>query len=238
MSGASNRNSLAVAAAILLSVGVALSSQSRAADRGVAIAPPAVDNPKTAGPSQTAVLSGGCFWGVQGVFEHVRGVQRVVAGYAGGARDTAHYDMVGTGRTGHAESVQVSFDPAQISYGEILQVFFSVAHDPTQINRQGPDVGSQYRSEIFYRDDAQKKIADSYIAQLNAAHVFAQPIATRVDSLPGFYAAEDYHQDFLQHNPTYPYIVYNDLPKIENLKRLLSAEYLGQPVLLSNVAAR
>jgi peptide-methionine (S)-S-oxide reductase len=238
MSAHSQRTVTVALAALLLGVGAALSSQGHAADRGVSIAPPAVDNPKAPGPAQTAVLSGGCFWGVQGVFEHVRGVRRVVAGYAGGARDSARYEMVGTGRTGHAESVQVSFDPAQISYGEILQVFFSVAHDPTQVNRQGPDVGTQYRSEIFYRDDAQKKIADSYIAQLNTARVFAQPIATRVDSLPGFWAAEDYHQDFLQHNPTYPYIVYNDLPKIENLKRLFPAEYTAQPILLSNVAAR
>jgi peptide-methionine (S)-S-oxide reductase len=184
------------------------------------------------------VLSGGCFWGVQGVFEHVHGVQRVVAGYAGGARNTASYGTVSTGSSGHAESVQVSFNPAQISLGEILQVFFSVVHDPTQLNRQGPDVGTQYRSEIFYGDATQKKIADSYIAQLNEAHAFAQPIVTRVDSLPGFYPAEDYHQDFLIHNLTYPYIVYNDLPKIENLKRLFPNEYVGQPVLLSNVVAR
>jgi peptide-methionine (S)-S-oxide reductase len=209
-----------------------------AAEAPVVIPPAAYDVPKAPGPLQTAVLSGGCFWGVQGVFEHVHGVQRVVAGYAGGARDTAEYGSVSTGKTGHAESVQVSFDPAQISYGEILQVFFSVAHDPTQLNRQGPDTGTQYRSEIFYSDATQKKIAEGYIAQLNEAHVFARPIVTRVDSLPGFYAAEDYHQDFLVHNPNYPYIVYNELPKIENLKRLLPHEYLGQPVLLSNVAAR
>jgi len=231
-------NPAIVLAALLLGAVSVWPWQSHAADRGVAIAAPAIDNPKIPGTAQTAVLSGGCFWGVQGVFEHVRGVQRVVAGYAGGARDTAHYDMVGTGRTGHAESVQVSFDPAQISYGEILQVFFSVAHDPTELNRQGPDVGSQYRSEIFYHDATQKQIAESYIAQLNQAHAFPRAIATRVDALPGFYAAEDYHQDFLQHNPTYPYIVYNDLPKIDNLKRLLPGEYLGQPILLSNVAAR
>jgi peptide-methionine (S)-S-oxide reductase len=232
-----NRITWAVAAA-LLGAGLMLHVHAEAADRGVPLAPPALDNPKAPGTSQTIVLSGGCFWGVQGVFEHVRGVQRVVAGYAGGARDTAEYGSVSTGKTGHAESVQVSFDPAQVSYGEILQVFFSVAHDPTQLNRQGPDTGTQYRSEIFYGDATQKKIAESYIAQLNEAHVFARPIVTRVDSLPGFYAAEDYHQDFLVHNPNYPYIVYNDLPKIENLKRLLPHEYLGQPVLLSNVAAR
>lgn len=221
-------------------LGVALGSAqpAAAAESGVVLPAPALDNPKAPGQPQSIVLSGGCFWGVQGVFEHVRGVRRVVAGYAGGARDTAHYERVGLGNTGHAESVQITFDPAQISLGEILQVFFSVVHDPTEVNRQGPDVGSQYRSEIFFSDDAQKRIAESYIAQLSAAHVFSRPIATRVDPLPGFYAAEDYHQDFLQHNPHYPYIVYNDLPKIENLKRLFPAEYTSQPVLLSNVAAR
>ncbi len=224
-------------AALLLGAVLALPWRANAADRGVVLPAPALDNPKAAGPAQSVVLSGGCFWGVQGVFEHVHGVRRVVAGYAGGARNTADYGSVSTGATGHAESVQVSFDPSQVSLGEILQVFFSVAHDPTELNRQGPDVGSQYRSEIFYSDAKQKQIADGYIAQLNAAHVFTRPIVTRVDSLPGFYPAEEYHQDFLQHNQSYPYIVYNDLPKIENLKRLFPAEYLGQPVLLSNVAA-
>lgn len=209
-----------------------------AADRGVPLPAPALDNPKAAGPPQSIVLSGGCFWGVQGVFEHVRGVRRAVSGYAGGGRESAHYEMVGLGNTGHAESVQVSFDPAQVSLGEILQVFFSVVHDPTQVNRQGPDVGTQYRSEIFFSDPSQKKLAESYIAQLNDAHVFPRPIATRVDPLPGFYAAEDYHQDFLQHNPRYPYIVYNDLPKIDNLQRLFPAQFSPQPALMSNVAAR
>ena len=234
----SNRISSAVFTALLLGAGLTMHWRAEAADRGLIVAPPAIDNPKAAGPSQTIVLSGGCFWGVQGVFEHVHGVQRVVAGYAGGARNTADYGTVSTGTSGHAESVQVSFNPAQVSLGEILQVFFSVVHDPTELNRQGPDVGTQYRSEIFYSDATQKKIADSYIAQLNAAHAFARPVVTRADSLPGFYPAEDYHQDFLVHNLKYPYIVYNDLPKIENLKRLFPEEYVGQPVLLSNVAAR
>jgi peptide-methionine (S)-S-oxide reductase len=174
---------------------------------------------------------------VQGVFEHVRGVRRVVAGYAGGAKSTAEYETVSSGITGHAESVQISFDPAQISFGEILQVFFSVVHDPTQLNRQGPDTGTQYRSEIFYSDATQKQIADAYIAQLSQAQVFPRPIVTRVDGLTGFYPAEDYHQDFLTHHPNYPYIVYNDLPKIENFKRLFPAYYVGQPVLVSNVLA-
>jgi peptide-methionine (S)-S-oxide reductase len=228
---------IAKLAGVLLGLSVAMCCNVNAAESAVTIAPPTVDNPKAAGPNQTIVLSGGCFWGVQGVFEHVRGVQRVEAGYAGGARDTAKYEMVGTGRTGHAESVQVTFDPGQVTLGQILQVFFSVVQDPTQLNRQGPDVGSQYRSEIFYRDTTQKSIADSYIAQLDASHAFSKPVVTRVDTLPGFFPAEDYHQDFLQHNQSYPYIVYNDLPKIANLKRLFPDEYLTQPVLLSNVTA-
>jgi peptide-methionine (S)-S-oxide reductase len=228
---------IALAAALLLGAGLLASWRAPAAEQAALIAAPAVDSPKVAGPAQTAVLSGGCFWGVQGVFEHVRGVRRVVSGYAGGAKSTAEYGNVSTGSTGHAESVQISFDPEQVSYGEILRVFFSVAHDPTQLNRQGPDVGSQYRSEIFYSTPEQKRIAEAYIAQLEQAHAFARPIVTRVDSLPGFYPAEEYHQDFLVHNPTYPYIVFNDLPKIENLKRVLPDYYVGRPVLLSNVIA-
>jgi peptide-methionine (S)-S-oxide reductase len=165
------------------------------------------------------VLAGGCFWGIEGVFEHVRGVRDVVSGYSGGEADTAHYEVVGSGRTGHAESVQISFDPQEISYGEILRIFFSVAHDPTQLNRQGPDSGTQYRSDIFYADDAQKDIATRYIEQLNASGVYAREIVTRVDPLRGFYPAESYHQDFIAKNPHYPYIVINDLPKIRNLKK-------------------
>lgn len=193
--------------------------------------PPAtVDNPKSAGADQTAVLSGGCFWGVQGVFEHVRGVRQVLAGYAGGDKATAEYETVSTGSTGHAESVQVTFDPREISYGEILRIFFSVAHDPTELNRQGPDVGTQYRSEIFYADADQKRVAQAYMAQLEQAKVFSRPLATRVDALKGFYPAEDYHQDFLIKNPTYPYIVYNDLPKIKALKDQFPEEYQPTPV--------
>jgi peptide-methionine (S)-S-oxide reductase len=193
-----------------------------------------VDNPKAAGALQSAVLSGGCFWGVQGVFEHVRGVRKVVAGYAGGDKSTAEYGTVGRGTTGHAESVQITFDPAEVSYGELLHVFFSVVHDPTQLNRQGPDSGTQYRSEIFYLDDAQKKIAQSYISQLNGSKVFPEPIVTRVDAFKGFYPAEAYHQDFLIHNPNYPYIVYNDLPKIQNLRRVLPEYFQGKPVMVSD----
>ncbi len=204
------------------------------AEAPVIIAPPAVDNPKAAGPAQTAVLAGGCFWGVQGVFEHVRGVKNVVAGYAGGERSTAQYETVSSGGTGHAESVQITFDPAAISYGQILQIAFSVVHDPTQLNRQGPDVGTQYRSAIFYADDNQKRIAQAYISQLDRAHAFARPIATRVDPLTGFYAAEDYHQDYLIHNPTQPYIAIYDIPKIENFRRTFPELYSGSPVLAHN----
>ena len=196
----------------------------------VVIPPPAQDEAKADGGIETAVLAGGCFWGMQGVFEHVKGVTRVLAGYAGGERDTASYPAVSTGRTGHAESIQVSYDPAQISYGEILRVYFSVAHDPTQLNRQGPDIGSQYRSDVFYASASQRRIAAAYIAQLNKAGAFPRPIATRVDALRGFFAAEKYHQDFLIRHPTYPYIVYNDLPKIDNLKRLYPEIYRADPV--------
>jgi peptide-methionine (S)-S-oxide reductase len=204
------------------------------AEAPVIIPPPAVDNPKAAGPMQTAVLAGGCFWGVQGVFAHVRGVRKAIAGYAGGARSTAVYERVGTGSTGHAESVKIIFDPAKISYGQILQIAFSVVHDPTQLNRQGPDVGTQYRSVIFYADDDQKRIAQAYIAQLDQAHVFARSIVTQVDPLKGFYEAEGYHQDYLIHNPTNLYIATYDVPKVENFKRTFPELYSGQPVLAHN----
>jgi peptide-methionine (S)-S-oxide reductase len=204
------------------------------AEPPVVIAPPAVDNPKAAGPPQTAVLAGGCFWGVQGVFEHVRGVQKVIAGYAGGDKATAQYETVSSGTTGHAESVKIIFDPAEISYGQILQIAFSVVHDPTQLNRQGPDVGSQYRSAIFYGDDTQKRIAEAYIGQLSASHAYSRPIVTRVDPLKGFYPAEDYHQDYLIHNPSAPYIAFFDIPKVENFKRTFPELYSGRPVLAHN----
>lgn len=203
------------------------------AEAPVLLAPPQVDNPKAPGATQTAVLAGGCFWGVQGVFEHARGVKKVLAGYAGGERSTAQYDSVSTGATGHAESVQITFDPAQISYGQLLQIAFSVVHDPTLLNRQGPDVGSQYRSAIFYADADQKRIAEAYIAQLDGAHAFARPIVTRVDPLKGFYAAEGYHQDYLVHNPTAAYIAINDLPKVENFRRTLPELYSASPVLVN-----
>ena len=167
----------------------------------------------------TAVFAGGCFWGVEGVYEHVKGVKSAVSGYAGGEKSTAHYDLVSSGETGHAESVQVTYDPAQISYGKLLQIFFAVAHDPTELNRQGPDEGTQYRSAIFYNSPEQRTVSTAYIAQLNAAKAFPRPIVTQVAPLKAFYPAEDYHQHFLERNPTYPYIVYNDLPKIAQLKR-------------------
>lgn len=204
------------------------------AEAPVIIAPPALDNPKAAGPAQTAVLAAGCFWGVQGVFEHVRGVKKVIAGYAGGERSTAHYEIVSSGNTGHAESVQITFDPAAISYGQILQIAFSVVHDPTQLNRQGPDVGTQYRSALFYANDDQKRIAEAYIAQLDQSHAFARPIVTRVERLTGFYPAESHHQDYLIHNPTQPYIAIYDLPKIVNFRRTFPELYSGSPVLAYN----
>jgi peptide-methionine (S)-S-oxide reductase len=179
---------------------------------------PAVDAAKTQTP-QTAVFAGGCFWGVQAVFEHVKGVKSVSAGYAGGARSTAEYEVVSSGSTGHAESVQITFDSSQISYGQLLKVFFSVAHDPTELNRQGPDTGTQYRSAIFFANDEQKRVATDYISQIDKARVFSQPIVTQVVALKGFYPAEDYHQDYALYHPDNPYILMNDLPKVAALKR-------------------
>ncbi len=192
---------------------------------------PALDAPASDG-IETAVLSGGCFWGMQGVFEHVKGVTQVVSGYAGGQSSAAHYEMVSTGTTGNAETVKISFDPKQISYGQILRVYFSVAHDPTELNYQGPDDGTQYRSDIWATNDEQKRVAEAYIRQLTAAHAFAAPIVTRVDPFRGFYAAEDYHQDYLIHNPDQPYIVVNDLPKIAALKRLYAGLYRDKPAMV------
>jgi peptide-methionine (S)-S-oxide reductase len=202
-----------------------------AAERDAVVLPAAVYDPAPdAAGLQTIVLAGGCFWGVQGVYEHVKGVQQAVSGYAGGEPSTAQYETVSTGKTGHAESVEVIFDPKQISYGEILRIFFSVAHDPTQLNRQGPDTGTQYRSAIFYSDAAQQKIAEAYIVQLQKTGAFHSKIVTRVDPLQGFYPAEAYHQDYLIRNPDQPYIVYNDLPKIANLHVLFAQDYRDQPV--------
>ena len=222
---------LILAAAALCSLSTAACAD--AVDKTIPAA--AVDTAKAGAPaSETAVLAGGCFWGMQGVFEHVRGVTRVVAGYSGGAKATAIYELVGTETTSHAESVQVTFDPRVVSYGEILRIYFSVAHDPTELNRQGPDSGTSYRSEIFFASPGQEKIAKAYVAQLGAAHVFGAPIVTKIEKLSGFYAAEDYHQDFLIKNPNYPYIVYNDLPKIAALKRVWPGMFRDKPVMLAS----
>ncbi len=180
--------------------------------------------------SATAVLSGGCFWGMQGVYEHVRGVTHVVAGYTGGGAAAAQYEIVSTGATGHAESVQITYDPRVISYGRILQIYVSVAADPTELNYQGPDSGTQYRSEIWYATPAQQKTASAYLAQLAAAHVFGAPIVVRLDPVRPFYQAESYHQDFLARNPDYPYIVENDVPKVQNLRQFFPSLYQETPV--------
>jgi peptide-methionine (S)-S-oxide reductase len=197
-----------------------------AAERAVSLPAPAVDIPASAskGP-QTAVFAGGCFWGVEAVFRHVKGVSSAVSGYAGGAAKTADYDAVSSGTTGHAESVKVTYDPAQVSYGQLLTVFFSVAHDPTQLNRQGPDTGTQYRTAIFTTGDEQKRVAQAYVAQLDKAKVFGRPIVTEIVPLPAFYPAEAYHQNYLALHPTQPYIVFNDLPKVANLKSQFPALY-------------
>jgi peptide-methionine (S)-S-oxide reductase len=194
---------------------------------------PLVDTPAVeATAPQVAVFAGGCFWGLQGMFEHVRGVSKVVAGYSGGDKATAHYEMVGTETTGHAESVEITFDPKQVSYGQLLRLFFSVAHDPTQLNRQGPDSGPSYRSEIFFGSPAQERIARAYVRQLTEAKVFPLPIVTKIEPLKAFYPAEDYHQDYLIHHPNQPYIIFNDIPKIEALKRTYPALYREQPAAL------
>jgi peptide-methionine (S)-S-oxide reductase len=197
------------------------------------IPPYAGSVPAPGAGTETAVLAGGCFWGVQGVYQHVKGVLNAVSGYAGGDAKSAAYEIVSSGLTGHAESVQVTYDPRQVSYAQILQVFFSVAHDPTQLNRQGPDHGPQYRSAIFPQSPEQAQIAQAYIAQLDKAKVWTAPIVTKIEPGKAFYPAEGYHQDFLVRNPTYPYIVWNDLPKIEDLKRLFPAAYRADPVLVA-----
>jgi peptide-methionine (S)-S-oxide reductase len=179
---------------------------------------PTVDENRSPNKSETVVLAGGCFWGVQAVFSALKGVSSAISGYAGGSKANAHYEIVSTGTTGHAESVQVTFDPSQISFGQILKIYFSVAHDPTELNRQGPDEGTQYRSEIFYTSDEQKRIAETYIQQLDAAKAFRRPIVTKVAPLQAFYAAEDYHQNYVARNPHQPYVAYNDLPKLTNLR--------------------
>ncbi|MDR3407610.1 MAG: peptide-methionine (S)-S-oxide reductase MsrA [Methylovirgula sp.] len=218
-------------AAALIVIGALWSTSHGSAEPAMRVPAPAVDEPPQA-ESETAVIAGGCFWGVQGVFQHVKGVTQALSGYSGGSAANAHYDLVGTGETGHAESVQITFDPRVVSYGQILQIYFSVATDPTELNRQGPDVGSQYRSVIFAANGRQRKVAAAYIAQLNRAHVFDAKIVTRVDPFKGFYPAEAYHQDFATLHPDNGYIAENDLPKIDNLRRLFPALYQPQAKLV------
>ena len=200
----------------LLAVPVVLAAQTRGTTAVSRAAPARAD---------TAVFAGGCFWGVEGVFEHLKGVTSATSGYAGGNTSAPSYEQVGSGGTGHAESVQVVFDPSQISYGQLMQIFFIVAHDPTQLNRQGPDVGSQYRSAIFYRNDQQKREAEAYVAQLRAAKVFTRPIVTQIAPLHGFYVAEAYHQNYMAQHPNAMYIVVNDAPKVEHLRKQFPALY-------------
>jgi peptide-methionine (S)-S-oxide reductase len=229
-----SRLSIYAAAIGLLAISAIKIAPSLAAEEAVIIPPPAVDVQNSSN-IQTAVLAGGCFWGVQGVFQHTAGVVNAVSGYSGGSKMTADYHMVSSGTTGHAESVEIKFDPKKISYGKILQIFFSVVHDPTQLNRQGPDSGTQYRSAIFTTSDEQKKVAEAYIAQLNAAKVYGRPIVTKVGPLEGFFAAEAYHQDYLTLHPTQPYIAYNDIPKVENLKKIFAENYIEKPTLVSSI---
>ena len=226
------RLALGMAAIGALAIAGFVVAPSLAAEDAVIIPAPAADV-KASDGIQTVVVAGGCFWGVQGVFQHTAGVVNAVSGYAGGSKSTADYSTVSTGTSGHAESVEVKYDPKKISYGKILQIFFSVAHDPTQLNRQGPDSGTQYRSAIFTTNDEQKKVTEAYIAQLNAAKVYSKPIVTKVGPLEGFYPAEAYHQDYLTLHPNQPYIAYNDIPKVENLKKIFAENYIEKPTLVS-----
>jgi peptide-methionine (S)-S-oxide reductase len=219
--------------AVLVLAAVAIRNYSAAAEGARVLPMPAVDLPPGQATSAVVVLAGGCFWGVQGVFQHVKGVTSAVSGYAGGEKKTADYEAVSTGRTGHAESVQVTYDPRQISYGRLLQIFFSVAHDPTELNRQGPDTGPQYRSAIFSTSPEQATVAKAYIEQLDLAHAFKKPIVTKIDPDRAFYPAEAYHQDYLTRNPRNPYIAFNDLPKIDDLKRVFADLYRATPVLVA-----
>ena len=232
MSSLTTRVILVVLAIVVLAV-IFKGAASRA-ENATVVPLPAVDEAAGTRSSEIAVLGGGCFWGVQAVYQHLKGVTSAVSGYAGGEQSTAEYERVSTGRTGHAESVQITFDPRVITYGRILQVFFSVVHDPTQLNRQGPDVGTQYRSAIFPMNPEQGKVATAYIAQLNQARTFDAAIVTKIEPSRSFYKAEAYHQDFLERNPTHPYIVMNDLPKIDNLKRIFPNLYNPKPVLVGS----
>jgi peptide-methionine (S)-S-oxide reductase len=230
------RLSLCAAAIGALAIAAFAVAPSRAAEEAVIIPAPTADVQPASG-IQTAVLAGGCFWGVQGVFQHTAGVVNAVSGYAGGSKASANYNLVSMGTTGHAEAVEVKYDPKKISYGKILQIFFSVVHDPTQLNRQGPDSGTQYRSAIFTTSEEQKKVAEAYIAQLNAAKAYKRPIVTKLGALEAFYPAEAYHQDYLTLHPNQPYIAYNDLPKVENLKKIFAENYIEKPTLVSSAKA-
>ncbi len=223
-------SSVRIFAMMLMLLAGTIACTARAAGNGAAVPGPAVDAVKASAPGQaTAVVAGGCFWGVQAVFEHVRGVIKATSGYSGGSANTAEYETVSTGATGHAESVKIVYDPSQVTYGELLRVFFSVAHNPTELNRQGPDSGTQYRSVIFYGDDEQKKIAEAYIAQLDQAGAFKRKIVTQVVALKAFYPAEAYHQDYATRHPNQPYIAFNDAPKVENLKKSFPELWVGKP---------
>ena len=228
-----SRLSLCAAAIGALAIAAFAVAPSRASEEAVIIPAPTADTQAASG-IQTAVIAGGCFWGVQGVFQHTAGVINAVSGYSGGSKATANYTMIGTGTTGHAEAVEIKYDPKKISYGKILQIFFSVVHDPTQLNRQGPDSGTQYRSAIFTTNDEQKKVAEAYIVQLNAAKVYKKPIVTKIGPLEAFYAAEAYHQDYLTLHPNQPYIAFNDIPKVENLKKIFGDNYIEKPTLVSS----
>lgn len=222
-------------AALATAGGLLISSATPAAERAFIIPPPAADQAASAAATATqekAVIAGGCFWGVQAVFQHVKGVSNAVSGYAGGQAGTANYNAVGSGRTGHAEAVEITYDPRQISYGQLLQIYFSVAHDPTQLNRQGPDHGTQYRSAVFPANDSQRKVAEAYIAQLNKTGVYPKALATTIEPLQAFYPAEDYHQDYLVRNPNSLYIVINDVPKVENLAKTFPDWWRDKPVLV------
>jgi peptide-methionine (S)-S-oxide reductase len=224
------------AAVLMLPFAAILGASSGTAESAVVLPPPAIDE---AAPAllETAVVAGGCFWGVQGVFQHVKGVSKAVSGYAGGNAGTATYDEVSTGTTGHAEAVKITFDPRQVSYGRILQIYFSIAHDPTELNRQGPDTGTQYRSALFPTSPEQARIAKAYITQLDQARAFSGPIVTKIEGGATFHPAEGYHQDFLTRNPGHPYIVINDLPKIEDLRRLFPEFYRAKPALVATTGS-
>lgn len=225
----------ALAATLMLAAGTLTAGMFAAqAQEGLSIPAPAASEAPSTAPLETAVLAAGCFWGVQGVYQHTEGVKNAVSGYAGGEKKTAIYEVVGSGMTGHAEAVKITYDPKKISYGKLLQIYFSVAHDPTQLNRQGPDRGTQYRSAIFPQNDEQAKVAKAYIAQLNEARVYKAAIVTKIEPGKEFFPAEGYHQDYLTLHPTQPYIVFNDLPKIKNLERLFPDIYRAKPALVSD----